>query len=380
MKLSASAVVVGTLLSTLFSQTSFAWNQHQTLMPLILENSTPALKQTLFRSGSIPCGTDDQAIIRQLISSLQLNPQSRFHPTAPSTGKCGPTSQISALDVLVSSAVDDPDNGMDQNLSPAAESVFDPSGDRKWMGGVQGPSSQGFRHMYFGGWKVTQPLATFQIPARALGLAPQRTQLIAEKARELLKSGQVAWGARLTAWAIHYIQDLTQPFHSVQLVSLKLVPWYEMLTLHPSQGFQKLVQETTRIVTNYHWAYEGYTQDRLQMGNDSPFKECLSNPEKYATLKVKSAHPTPFELSHAVSQASIQLASTVGSSELDFFGGHLLETGVDFTADPNMINYKDYATRPDLLAARMQLHEVTCKALANASIASRLLIEWVFAP
>jgi len=364
-----------------------AWDQHQSLMPWILSASAPTFKEIIGRGFPVPCEAEDHTMTQQLIGELQLNPNSEILPTASSLsskvshGNCGPNTRVSIGDLLAGSSVDDPDKGIDQNLPASIASIADPNGDRNWMGGTQGFTSQGFRHMYFGGWKIlSHPLSTFQIPFRAVGQSPNRVQLMAQKAKDLIKAGQIAWGTRLLGWALHYVQDLTQPFHAVQLVNLRMVPWSELFSWPPGKAFERLRKETTRIVTNFHWAYEGYTLNRIQVGDESPFKTCLSEPEKYVQINFDLKSQSPLNLAHWVSEASIELAPDLGSAELGFFGDQLMQRGVDFTANPQMIDYQDYSIRPDLNEPRKKLNQVTCNALANASLASRFLIEWAFQP
>jgi hypothetical protein len=159
-----------------------------------------------------------------------------------------------------------------------------------------------------------------------------------------------------------------------------MVPWFELLTWPPKTGFENLVKETTRTITNFHLAYEGYTLNRMQLGEDSPYKDCLSQPQNYVTLPFHPKRQTPFQLAQVVIQASIQLAPEIGNSEYEFFGSQLKQQGVSMTAHPQMIDYQDYSIRPDLNEPRRSLTEGTCKALANASLASRLLIEWALQP
>lgn len=234
--------------------------------------------------------------------------------------------------------------------------------------------------MYFGGWKFSHPLTTFQIPFRAVGQAPQRFQVLAKKAKELIQAGELLWGIRVLAWSMHYIQDLAQPFHTVQAVSLPMIPWYALWTWPPSQALDQLVKESTRVVTNYHWAYEGYVRDLTQKDGHSPFADCLTHPEKHTQLPFDPHTQDPIQLAYAIANASIQLAPRVGGAELDFFGTFLRAPGVDFPNHLEMINNSEYATRPDLAEPRDRLHQVTCQALANAALGSQLLLNWAFNP
>jgi len=49
---------------------------------------------------------------------------------------------------------------------------------QEWMGGETGPTSQGFRHMFFGGVDWQHPIQTFQIPFHSIGQAPERFEIL----------------------------------------------------------------------------------------------------------------------------------------------------------------------------------------------------------
>jgi hypothetical protein len=363
------------LTALLFSYPAYSWNVHEHLMPFILDTSSPELEKFLHQKATAPCEPEDQSMFLTLANQLLLNPKGKVPATT--RGKCGTGVQLSAYEVLAGSSVDDPDQGFDKDLPTEPGNHYDPQGDRIWMGGETGPSSQGFRHMFFGGWQPSRPLATFQLPFHAIGQAPQRFELMARKAKELIRSGHVAWGSRVMTWSMHYIQDLSQPFHSAQLINLNMVPWYSMWTWPPTEAFDTLRKQTTRVITNYHWAYEGYTQYQVEKRVNSPFVDCLAHPEKYSKLQFDPKTQPLSKLVEQVTEASIRLAPILGSSELEFFGTHMRDPGVDFTKNTHMIDFAEIGTRPDLEEARKNLHRVTCEALANSSLASRWLIEWV---
>lgn len=360
-----------------WSTQALAWDIHRTLMPSILEAASPALKDALLKTYPTPCEMEDRDILKILISTFQLNPATQVPLSILSspTKTCGATAPMSAQEILLASAVDDPDQGMDRDL-PAE---YDPSGDRTWMGGLTGPSSQGYRHMYFAGWKSAQPLTTFQIPPRALGQAPMRTALIANKSRELVRAGGGAWSIRTLGWALHYTQDLAQPFHAAQVIQMKMIPWFDLLSWPPSQAFNSFKQETIRTVSNYHWALEGYVRTRLYEGANSPFVDCLKNPKQYSNLVLDQAK-SPREIAEAVAKASVELVPEFGMAEMDFFSMKLMQKSYNLSSFIGEMDYAEYATRPDLTEKRAALHKVVCRALANASIASLRLMEWVLLP
>ena len=358
----------------LSSGPAFAWDIHATLMPLILEGAPREYQDIFQKSFPVPCAQDDQAAIATLIKELKLNPTTQVPPSTPSSAKakCGPGTSITAREILAGTVVDDPDQGMDRNL-PAE---YDPKNERKWMGGSEGPSSQGFRHMFFGGWKLSQPVATLQVPLQAMGQAPERAGTIGNKAREWNQSNGGAWGVRVVGWALHYLQDLAQPFHSAQMLTPEMFPWGELFTWPLSTGVNQFIQESTRIVSNYHWAYEGYVRTQLREGAQSVFADCLTHPEKYSKLKLEVPIKDGRELALEVANASIGIASELGKAEIDFFGKKLKTREYNLSMNIGVLDYADYAIRPDLNDARKRLHAVTCEALANASVASLKFMRW----
>ena len=371
------------LILTSLSTSAHAWERHATLSPWILKSLPPEVSATLSASSPAPCPTDDQAHYEKLARELSLKPGLVISPTHPASASgCGPFGalngsrpQVSALQILAGPSVDDPDNGMDRDLPESA----DPHGDRATMGGTTGPTSQGFRHMYFGGWKWEHPVATFQVPFHSIGQAPERAQVMAEAARALIQSGDVVWGARVLTWAMHYVQDLAQPFHSTQIPDLSMVPWFALLDWPPGKAFGALVKETTRTISNFHWAFEGYTELRIQEDTTNPYLECLDKPQDFARLQIdRSTAPEPKTLALAVADSSVALGAEVGESVVDFFGSHIKSREYDLANEKGKINYADMAVRPDKVRERHRMHEVTCRALANGILASQKLIEWAF--
>lgn len=356
------------ILSTTVFPVSFSWGwaDHNSLMPAILSGLDPETQQKLGRTTHAICTQEDHQIYTFLIHEFSLNPHSHVLPTV--TQGCNSQNQMTWKQLFSSGFVDDPDLGMDQNLPQST----DPKNDRKWMGGNQGPTSQGFRHMFFGGWKPFEhPLTTFQTPLRPLGQAPERIEIIANKAKIFLQQGQIAWGIRLLMWASHYLQDLAQPFHSAQIIHFKLVPWKSALVWPPSKGFSNLVQETSRVVANYHYAYENYTLSQI-----IKYEECLKYPEEKSNFQLNSKNPTPHDLALAITKASIELAPQVGQAELEFFGKVLFQPHVNLPEHQGDLNYDVYALSEELSQPRKKLFQVSCKALANASLVTRQLIYW----
>ncbi len=148
-------------------------------------------------------------------------------------------------------SIDEPDFGMDQDLPDSA----DPKGDRAWMGGKTGPTSQGFRHMFFQGIEWMSPLRTLQIPFHGIGQSPERILKFHAVSQKFLQEKNLYWALRTLLWELHFIQDLHQPFHAMQVPYIRMLPWKEL--------FHKFTARSTQVIGNYHYAYEGLVSESL---------------------------------------------------------------------------------------------------------------------
>lgn len=361
------------LVSGAGGENAWGWYKHVTLMPSIMRGVSPALAGKLSAPFKPICGPGAAFRWQELALSLHLNAGAQLPPFSEEACQKGTT----ALAILSEGIfTDDPDAGIDRDL-PASE---DPSGDRRWMGGETGPSSQGFRHMYFAGWKLAAPFATFQYPSREMGQALARADLMARTAKKLLSSGEIAWGTRVLSWALHYVQDLAQPFHTVQWPGIRMIPWYSGVGWPPRSALERLVADSMRANTNFHFAYEGYVLDQMTQAAATPLKQCLA--EKGLSpgrgLSAQSSVSSPLELARSVSEDSVALAPELGSALIGYFTLQLKQPSVDLRKNEGSPNYREFATRPDLAPVRRELERVSCEALSEAAVGSRRLIEWAF--
>ncbi len=140
--------------------------------------------------------------------------------------------KTSARQILIDYS-DEPDWGMDKELKLSKAQFL--------MAG-----SHGYRHMYYsaGDWHL--PYLFFP-----QGVAPKRAQHFYGLAKQALSRGDLYWGFRFLARAIHYIEDIGQPYHTTQTSLRFIIPG------SPLAG-------TTQATKNYHFAYESYVGYRLQ--------------------------------------------------------------------------------------------------------------------
>ena len=343
----------------------------QVAMPSMVKLLSPETRKALEKLWATPCPLEEFQVYQKLALKLELNPMLSAPAPLPGLGTeetCGRKFKINGIQALQQTLTDEPDHGMDQNLN----GELDPQDERRWMGGVQGPNSQGFRHMYFSGWSWQQPFTTFQLPVHAVGQAPKRVEALAVHAQELIQQGDYAWGIRVMGWAMHFLQDLSQPFHTVQVPRLSMVPWSMLISWNPKEAFQRFVKESTRVLSNYHHAYERYVLFASQQP-DLPFAKCLEQ----ATTLPKN---TPEALALEVSDQSRSLNGTYGSVFEDFFGHELKGSEFELVNQRGDLDYAALYSSEELKSSRERLHELTCRALGHFSRYSAALIEWTFRP
>lgn len=351
------------LVSTSAIRPARAWYDHTAVMDRVqirLEREIPTPGEAGKWSTPLPADTVSPTMRYYDLAGLLLL-QSKAATQLKSLGARTPHD-------LLRLGSEDPDHGIDAELPDSA----DPNDDRKYMGGTKGSSSQGFRHMFWPGWNFRKPFSTLQFPIRALGQAPDRIDLLANEARDRIRKGDYAWGIRILGWTLHYLQDLTQPFHAVQVPTPKMIPWRSILVWPPKDALDTAVRETTRVVTNYHWAYEGYVRHALLQGDTSPLRECFE--KTGGSILVNS----PRELALEIANRSISRAKATGDAVVALVGTHLKDDGVSVPLNPSQIDVADLLKNPSHEAARTRLNTLTCESLRLSTDASIWITRWVF--
>jgi hypothetical protein len=198
--------------------------------------------------------------------------------------------QTSAAQVLVD-FVDEPDWELDQEL------------DLSWMQAFHG-ESQGYRHMYYPTW-------TFHVPMGAYpqGETPERVAHFYSMAKNAFADGDAYWGFRFLARAMHYVQDMAQPYHTRQLYS-------RFISLKdPYHG-------TIQVIKNYHFAYESYQANLFRLEQQDVMPKRLVSALRYS-LPVEVGSPE--SLVKYVARRSHWKSSRTMKSSIDFLGEKYLE-------------------------------------------------------
>lgn len=200
-----------------------------------------------------------------------------------------PGMKVQAMQV-VGSASDEPDYGMDINVWQDSPSAYGkdygfgplPFGNPKLEYATQAPFHMGLFHEA----NIVYKLASFTKRT----FPEMRVREALALARFAFKTGHPYWGWRFTGWGLHYIQDLTQPYHARLLpgVSVPRMLWINTLSMIGIKGPR---DNAVQKLTNRHLALENYQyhlmESLYQQGkrNDALF-------EAAASLKSDAGMPT----------------------------------------------------------------------------------------
>ena len=191
-----------------------------------------------------------------------------------------PGDMLSPLSV-VASAADEPDYGHDINLfsdSPGTAGARynfgpQPFGDARLEYSSQAPFHMGFYH--------ESPVITAAAPYLTQTYPEQRAYQYFGLARYAFETGHPYWGYRFMGWGLHYIQDLTQPYHAKVMpgsstAGLLWVSVKDML------GYPEAKAAVIRRVSDRHSAIESFQlawlSSLLAEGKiDSPLSAAYAN-------------------------------------------------------------------------------------------------------
>lgn len=163
-----------------------------------------------------------------------------------------PDQMVSAIEIL-SKYSDEPDWGLDTDLFADDQypELWRP--EYSGIGGRTGNGSKGHRHLYWRAWDPKNaPLSSLHIQSRnqELGISPERAEIFIQLSRRAKELGHNYWALRFLANGLHYIEDISSPFHSTQIPTLLFV----LKTLMSEGG--SFMEKGTKVVSYYHYAFE----------------------------------------------------------------------------------------------------------------------------
>ncbi|WP_342245484.1 phospholipase [Pseudomonas sp. OTU5201] len=261
-------------------------------------------------SGRAPLDASDVLVFRK----LSLWREWRFYQVHPGE-------MLPAL-AVVASAADEPDYGHDINLfsdnlgGVGARYNFgkQPFGDARFEYSSQAPFHIGYYH--------EDEIIYHAAPYLARTYPEVRVYQYLGLARFAFESGHPYWGYRFLGWGLHYIQDLTQPYHAKALPGHG-TPRLIWVALKAAVGLDSDKQAAIEQVANRHTEVEQYQADWLRKllregSNDNPLLRA------YADNRADGDYP-PFDgesLQRVVSQESYHVAD-----DFDSLIGHWLAGG-----------------------------------------------------
>jgi hypothetical protein len=174
-----------------------------------------------------------------------------------------PGEAVSALQVLASAA-DEPDYGHDINLfsdNPGEAGQrynfgTQPFGDARFEYSSQAPFHIGYYH--------ESSLIFAAAPYLQRTLPHWRIYQYSGLARLAFASGHPYWGYRFLGWALHYLQDLTQPYHASVLPGVDASGML-LIAAKAEAGYPEDREAAIKRVADRHTAIEQYQFDRMQL-------------------------------------------------------------------------------------------------------------------
>jgi hypothetical protein len=280
--------------------------------------------------------------------------------------------QETALEVIAWS-VQEPDYGMDREWHLADY--------QETMGGYTGLASQSIRHMVFPKFRLSDPIRTFHIPFHEMGQAHERAELFFDLALQAKKKNHLFWAYRFLGWGLHYVQDISQPYHDSQFASPKLLAIRKLFT---SEGWKGFVAETTRNVGNFHIAFELYTDYLLDAEGTTGISQALRISR--GTEKLKLALENDLSLSmrkglELIIDTGNILAPQLADAEDVWIGDLLFDRKLDLLAGSRdalgnaKIDFVALQKDPVRLKNSGPLVAKAYEAISNTGIASRWYVE-----
>ena len=304
------------------------------------------------------------------VSSLPEQPNStyRFAGLAPGD-------MVAPL-AVVASASDEPDYGLDINLWQDSPSDWGkvygfgklPFGNPALYFATQAPFHMGFYHQ---DWIIYQAAPFLK---RTLPLL--RTHQYTSLAALAFRTGHAYWGWRFTGLALHYVQDLTQPYHA------NLAPGdssFRMISANvlAMAGLPRQRDDLIVLLSNRHLALEKYQNELLMAAalarQDTPLELALRKTDREAGYPAWSdLYPRDVVAreSHAAGQ---KVAAAIVAA---MPAGFVSDPAFDFGVKESGINLSSAMAKQDP-GKRAELERLVADLMENFGIHTRTTIRGV---
>ncbi|MHB1249058.1 MAG: hypothetical protein ACYCZL_06645 [Polaromonas sp.] len=280
-----------------------------------------------------------------------------------------PGEQVAPLAVLAS-ASDEPDYGLDINLWSDSPSEWGKVygfgrlsfGNPALSYATQAPFHMGFFHED----RVLYLAAPFLKRTFPLLRAHQYATL----AMLAFRTGHGYWGWRFTGLSLHYLQDLTQPYHASLAPG---VSTFKLLTVNAlgMAGISSFKNDTIVLLSNRHLALEKYQNELLQNAarnqQDTALEKALRNTGKDRSYPEWSDNYLRDVVSAQSSAYGPRLAQTLVST---LPAGYVSDPSFDFGVNEPGISLVSELARRDA-AERTRLDGMIAELMGNFGAHSR---------
>lgn len=270
-----------------------------------------------------------------MIPSLISNPAIRI--VNPPLRKVNSGQKLSPL-AIISTASDEPDYGLDVGVwedNPTWFGKIYGWGKQPFGNSNVGYSSQAPFHM---GFYYESPLLYAAAPFLKRCYPEHRIHFYLTLSQYAFKTGHDYWGYRFLGWALHYIQDLTQPYHSTVAPGMSTAKLIGINTLD-LLGFHALKQNTIQLLTNRHFALENYEYNLLRVavldnGQSNPLVHALAD-QQHDTVYPRYNNFYPRAI---VAKESHNRAAVIDQDVREAFPSHYINDSsyIFYTTDPKI--------------------------------------------
>lgn len=277
--------------------------------------------------------------------------------------------QVSALTVLAT-ATDEPDYGLDINLWDDSPSDWgrqygfgnQPFGNPNLSYSSQAPFHMGFLH--------ESRLLYLAAPFIKRTFPLLRSHQYSTLASLAFRTGHAYWGWRFAGLSLHYLQDLTQPYHAALAPGESTV---KLLTANAlaMAGATGMKDDLVLLLSNRHLVLEKYQSESLlkAAGNkqDTALEKALRNPEKDRNYPEWSDR----YLRDVVSAQASQSATSLVQSLLSVMpAAYVSDPGFDFGVKEGSITLLNELPKRDT-PERMRLDANLSELMGNFGAHSR---------
>jgi len=276
---------------------------------------------------------------------------------------------ISALSVLAT-ATDEPDYGLDINLWSDSPSEWggifgfgpQPFGNPALSYSTQAPFHMSFMH--------ENRLLYLAVPFIKRTYPLLRSHQFSTLASLAFRTGHGYWGWRFAGLSLHYLQDLTQPFHATLAPSesnAKLLAANALALV----GMPSMKNSLIVLLSNRHLVMEKYLNELMQHAasgqQESEFDRALHNQDKDRTYPEWSDHYLRDIVSRQASKSSNSLVSNLVATMPP---AYVSDPGFDFASQEGNVKLLAEAVRLDK-PERARLDTVLVELMANFGAHSR---------